>query len=164
MFESLGEKIANIGGTVKSGTANVIENTKRGVNNFSETVALKNKIENAKKSIKESYYTIGEKFYNENKDNTPAGYEQIFAEIAAANKTIAEAEAQIATIGDSVVCPNCGSRVNKENAFCTNCGHKMVENKTVELETKKCTSCGEDIPVDAAFCSRCGAKVENDGE
>ncbi len=163
MFESLGEKIVNLGSSVKSGTVTAFENTKRGVNNFSETVSLKNKIENARKNIKSSYGVIGEKFYNENKDNAPAGYEDAFNAIAMANKAIAEAEEQIAKLSDTVVCPSCGAKVNKENAFCSNCGFKMPEQQPeaeAKPEVKICASCGKEIPADAAFCNHCGTKVE----
>lgn len=163
MFENLGEKIANLGNTVAAGASNVIDNTKRGVNTFSENMALKKKIDTARESIKAAYFSIGEKYYNENKEAVPAGYEEIFAQIEAANKTIAEAEEDMKQLNEGVTCPQCGAKVKKGFAFCTNCGCKMEEKKA-ESNMVECPNCHKQIPNTSAFCNYCGTKIEKEPE
>lgn len=55
-------------------------------------------------------------------------------------------------IGDKkIVCPNCGTELDKGVKFCFNCGTKVSEKK-------KCPVCGFENPAEAKFCSSCGAK------
>ena len=160
MFENLGEKIANLGNTVAAGASNVIDNTKRGVNTFSENMALKKKIDAAKDSIKLAYSAIGEKYYNENKEAVPAGYEEFFEQIATANKNIAEAEEEIRQLNEAKTCPKCGAKVKKGFAFCTNCGFKVEEEKKPESGMTECPNCHKMVPDTSAFCNYCGTKLE----
>lgn len=125
MFENLGEKMTNIGNTVKEGASNVIDNTKKGMNNLSETITQRKKIEDAKSEIKSMYLLIGEKFYCEHKDSAPAGYEEDIARINSANSAIAEAEEEIRKISGVKYCPQCGTKCKMEFVFCTSCGYKF---------------------------------------
>ncbi len=158
MLENLGERIANLGNSVASGASNIMENTKRGVSTFSENVAQKNKIEAARTDLKNAYQVIGEKFYNENRENVPSGYEAAFAKIETSIQDIADAEEEIRRINGVEVCPGCGTNVKREFAFCTNCGHKMIQPKPQEENRIHCRACGKMLAAASAFCFYCGEK------
>lgn len=168
MFESLGEKIANLGNTVAAGASNVVDNTKKGINNFSENMALKKKIEAAKENKNAAFNAIGERFYDENKNAVPAGYEEMFAKVEEYNKIIADTEEEIRQINEGVTCPECGAKVKKGFAFCTNCGHNMAEEKKPESKADgdmiECPNCHKSVPATSAFCIYCGTKLEKPAE
>jgi DNA-directed RNA polymerase subunit RPC12/RpoP len=164
MFENLGEKIANLGNTVAAGASNVVDNTKKGINTFSENMALKKKIETAKENKNAAFNSIGERFYNENKDAVPAGYEEIFAQVDGYNKTIADTEEEIRQLNEGVTCPKCGAKVKKGFAFCTNCGCKMGDEKKPENNMVECPNCHKSVPATSAFCNYCGTKLEKPAE
>ena len=161
MFENLGQKIADLGNTVAAGASNVMDNTKRNFNNFSENLSLKNKIENAKKEIYNTYASIGEKYFMENRSNIPEGYEELFARIEENERLIAQAEEELRALNAEKICPQCGASVKKEFNFCTVCGSKLE--KPVEPENtaqKICPNCGNNTQADAAFCNMCGSKLD----
>jgi len=49
---------------------------------------------------------------------------------------------------------NCGSKIGKEDNFCTKCGAKIVK------EDNFCPKCGFKIGKEDNFCSKCGAKID----
>ena len=48
------------------------------------------------------------------------------------------------------ICPDCGTVLPEEAKFCFHCGKKI---------TNKCPQCGEELPEGAKFCLNCGAKI-----
>lgn len=59
--------------------------------------------------------------------------------------------AKVEPIDDTkIVCPMCGSRVNK-GKFCLICGEPLQ---------KTCPSCGKELSSDAKFCFECGEKLQ----
>ena len=53
---------------------------------------------------------------------------------------------------EKLLCPSCGGAVNDGDAFCSNCGAKLIN----EL---KCSSCGSKVEKGDKFCSVCGNKL-----
>lgn len=51
-------------------------------------------------------------------------------------------------------CTNCGSLLDNDAVFCTECGTKLGPQK------KTCPSCGAEIDDDSLFCSACGQRVD----
>jgi len=49
-------------------------------------------------------------------------------------------------------CPNCGTKVDATDEFCSECGAKL---------TCSCPKCGTTVRVTAKFCSSCGANIAN---
>jgi len=56
-------------------------------------------------------------------------------------------------------CLHCGSKLDNDAVFCTNCGKKITDIVSKE-EIKFCMNCGNKLDADSAFCSNCGKKVE----
>ena len=65
-------------------------------------------------------------------------------------------------IPQSNVCPHCGASVNKGDAFCQNCGKKVDEvpaSIPEESVQKKCPRCGAPVNDGNAFCENCGMNL-----
>lgn len=50
-------------------------------------------------------------------------------------------------------CPECGSGISADDAFCRECGHDLAA-------SSECPGCGRDIEAADKFCRRCGAKLK----
>lgn len=60
------------------------------------------------------------------------------------------------------VCPHCGALVNDGDIFCQNCGKKIGEvpsSVPAELTRKTCPHCGAVVNDGYVFCENCGKKV-----
>ena len=69
-------------------------------------------------------------------------------------------------ISQSNVCPHCGASVNKGDAFCQNCGKKVDEvpsSTPAESTQKKCSHCGASVNDGDTFCENCGKKLIEEG-
>ncbi len=60
--------------------------------------------------------------------------------------------------GKKVICPNCGTLNEPEEAFCVNCGLKLV----LEEPKKYCPNCGSENSADNVFCAKCRFAFEGD--
>lgn len=65
--------------------------------------------------------------------------------------TIRQTYLESSVNGKKLICSNCGTLNNPEEAFCVNCGLIIV----VDAPKKYCPNCGAENPVDSSFCSRC---------
>ena len=148
MFEKLEEKLSQLKNSIKSSTTN-----------FTENINLNSKIDDAKKEIAGCYGDIGEKFYSENKDAVPEGYEEYFTKIGAAFARIDESAALLKKNAGIRECPNCGADVGKGYRFCIHCGTKMPEEEVPVSDKVICEKCGVEAEEGAAFCINCGAKL-----
>lgn len=102
------------------------------------------------------YQTLGEVVYNDSADEE---IEAIKIEISETKKNILELEKILLASRNTVKCPQCGQKLNKNAAFCYVCGAEVPkEPKPV------CFKCGAELIDGAAFCYKCGAKVEDKTE
>ena len=144
MFEKLNETLAAIGDKAS---------------NIAEKNSLNLKIDAQKKIIAEAYGEIGEKFYVDNKDSVPAGYEEMFAKAATAYAVIEEHAARLKVLAGIRTCPSCGADVDKNFRFCVNCGEKMPEEEVEDDGKLVCDKCGAQAEEGAVFCTNCGNKI-----
>jgi hypothetical protein len=63
------------------------------------------------------------------------------------------AAAPAATPGPALRCPTHGPRPERDAAYCSACGRKLLGGSSV------CARCGSALPPDARFCARCGMSV-----
>lgn len=54
---------------------------------------------------------------------------------------------------NTVECPNCKTKNEKEAKFCSECGIKLRAQKVI------CPNCGAELAESAKFCSECGTKI-----
>ena len=149
MFEKLEEKLTMLGNSMKSGASN-----------FTENINLNAKIDDSKKKIATLYGEIGEKFYLENKDSVPKGYEEKFEKVSGYFKDIDDAADQIKKLAGIRICPTCGADVAKGYRFCIACGTRVPEEEKPEEKTAPvCEKCGAEAEEGAVYCINCGAKL-----
>jgi len=57
-------------------------------------------------------------------------------------------------------CTHCGTELNDDAVFCTNCGKAVGNSSNSEPKIKYCTNCGSELKEGADYCLNCGCKVE----
>ena len=149
VFDNIGNKLSDIGGSIKQGATT-----------FTETMQHNSNIERAKKDLKDIYTELGEKFFNDNKENVPEQYKDIFARIIEIECYIEATKQAMRELTGTRVCPNCKSEVQKGQLFCTVCGTK-IEDAAPKTAVVYCKNCGQEIRPGFRFCTRCGTKVED---
>ncbi len=137
----------------------LVNSVKAGASNTWDSIGLKSKIESAKKDIAKIYGDIGEKFYTENKDNIPEGYEESFELVKEKFDLVNGYLDQVKKIAGIRTCPECGADVSKDYRYCTTCGAKMPEEKAPAKVKYVCPECGTEGEEGAVFCTNCGAKI-----
>jgi membrane protease subunit (stomatin/prohibitin family) len=63
-----------------------------------------------------------------------------------------------ATEGPKKKCPECGSMLDQNAKFCSNCGFKFL------TESQTCPKCNSAIEANAKFCQNCGEKISAGGD
>ncbi len=149
VFDNIGNKLSNIGGSIKQGATT-----------FTETMQYNSNIERAKKDMKDVYTELGERFFNDNKENVPEQYRDIFARIIEIECYIEATKQAMRELTGARECPNCKAEVQKGQLFCTVCGTR-IEDPAPQTGAVYCKNCGQEIQPGFRFCTRCGAKVED---
>ena len=106
--------------------------------------------------LNKQYQALGEAVYCE------ASEEEIGiikAEISDVKQNISDVEKILAVSKNTIKCPQCGQKLNKNVSFCYTCGAAVPKEPT-----PKCTNCGSELVNDAAFCYKCGAKIKKSAE
>lgn len=57
-------------------------------------------------------------------------------------------------------CVHCGTELNDDAIFCTNCGEHVGNASEAAPKIKYCTNCGSELKEGADYCLNCGCKVE----
>jgi DNA-directed RNA polymerase subunit RPC12/RpoP len=158
LFDNLGKKVGNFAQTAAKKSSELVETTKINYNINSE-----------EDKIKDLFCEIGKSLYAKFSENQIQGgdYAEQFAAIAQHEANIKNLREKIYEIKNIVVCPSCGSEVERTNTFCNKCGAKIqvvqteAPPKAANQETeKKCPNCSEKIDDNTVFCSNCGTKVK----
>lgn len=151
LFDSMKTKISAAG-----------QSTVQKAKDLTEITKLHSAISGAEEQIRELYTNLGYEVYRAYYEKPlPEVAEQI-QQITDLHQKIEDYKAQIDTINAVKTCPQCGSKVAKEMAFCGTCGSKLpVEEIVPEVEEKPafCGACGAPIAADTVFCTNCGNKV-----
>lgn len=103
---------------------------------------------------------IGRAYYMQKKDAPEPGFEQMFGDMAAAEKQIEQMQTRIKFLNGIVVCSNCKADNSVNSAFCAACGSRLPHTFTAD-GANRCTRCGSIINPGQLFCGNCGQKVEN---
>lgn len=126
---------------------------------LSSVTRLNAQIGDAERKINDLYYKLGFEVYKAYRENPlEAGAVQI-GEINYLHKVIADCKAQIATINQANLCPNCGAKISKNMLFCSGCGYKLPVVEVEEPAKPCCPACGTEITEDSAFCGNCGHRL-----
>ena len=55
-------------------------------------------------------------------------------------------------------CSNCGAEINNDSMFCPECGHRVEKE---QIQVSFCSECGTKLEQETAFCPECGAKLSD---
>lgn len=150
-FEQLGKRITDAG-------QGVAQQTK----NFADVTRLNSEISDKEKQIIQLYQSIGQRYYEQNKEAPAPEHQPDVAAIQALFAEIAQRKEEIKQIKGVVKCPNCGADVPAQAQFCNSCGAKMEPAQPAEVpagEVQTCPACGAVLGKDNMFCTHCGAKL-----
>ncbi len=102
-------------------------------------VRVRAKISSVESEIKNQYNAIGKKVYEDAQESDRIRFADYFAAIKDRFDQISELEKELAALDKSVVCPNCGAKVGKDDSFCPKCGTNIenIKQETIAAETVK---------------------------
>ena len=120
---------------------------------------LKDQIAEKQKEIQAIFTELGEAFYKQHKDDEISEFHTLCQEISSRYKMIDQMNGEILelTMKDAKICPNCGTKNEKDSLFCGECGCKLPDENS-------CPSCGAPIMEGDRFCRNCGSKIEHRNE
>ena len=99
---------------------------------------LKMKMNENKSKINDLYEEIGKKVYQKHVANEEVNVKEDIKEecekIDVLSHEIEECQKEIWDLSDNKQCPNCKSKISKDDTFCPNCGTKQEEEKVHEVE------------------------------
>ena len=126
--------------------------------NMEEQVnTLKEQIEKNKEEIQSQYTDLGIAYYRIHGNDETAEFQNICQEIASKYRAIEQMKQEILNLTlteeNAKICPECGSKNEKDSVFCGECGCKLPEENV-------CPNCGAQVDEGAKFCIYCGTKVE----
>jgi hypothetical protein len=116
-----------------------------------ELSKLRISLSGLRSDLNKQFLALGEAVYNNESEEEIA---QIRSAIDETKLNIDEVEAILASVRNTVVCVNCGEKLQKNAQYCYICG------TPVPTEKKVCPECGEEIAGSGKFCSNCGKAVE----
>jgi hypothetical protein len=113
----------DISSKVKAFSKTTIEEVQK----LNEIRQLKGKINDNKKQIRQLYLEIGQKVYEQYKEDALNGYEKEIETITEKLTQIDELKHQVRDVRGVVLCPCCHTEVPATEKYCSNCGIKMPE-------------------------------------
>lgn len=141
-----------------------VSKTTREVSDGVKVLADKNRIRKdlatIESELRNRYRDIGQKFYDENKDNIPEAYAELFDSIVTLSNNLAAKQHELDAIDGTITCAACGKQLPKDTKFCSGCGATVVRPEVDAPRAAVCQNCGVAVAPDAAFCASCGNKVE----
>lgn len=87
---------------------------------------LKSQVAAEKTKINEAYARIGQIYYEDNQDNQDIRFENDYAMIRRGMAKIEALEEEICQLEGNRICAECGSKVERDAAFCGKCGAPMT--------------------------------------
>ena len=103
--------------------------------------------------LNKQYQALGEAVYCGASEEE---VEAIKTEITEIKQNIFDVEKILAASRNTLKCPHCGQKLNKNASFCYTCGAAVPKEPA-----SKCAKCGSELVSGAAFCYKCGAKAED---
>lgn len=91
----------------------------------STVLSLKNRIHQEEEKLATLYRSIGEKYFNEHKNNTEDAFMDDLESIKAALAGIETLKQQINEAKGVRYCTSCGAEIKDGDAFCNKCGSKV---------------------------------------
>lgn len=93
--------------------------------NVTDITKAKYELSTKESELKDKYRLIGERFFEEHKDDHDEKYDEVFAEIERLKDEIEEINDKIVGLKGSKLCPSCGAEVSEGANFCGKCGASL---------------------------------------
>ncbi len=84
--------------------------------------------------IRGIYTQIGERFYTAHRDDAGEEYADLFGEVKACEKRMADHKAEVLLANGLILCPRCGAEIYYKSIFCNFCGIRIVPEEKPEPE------------------------------
>lgn len=147
-------------GGMKERISQAGQTTVQKAKDLSEITRLNSEISAAENQINTLYGRIGYEIYRAYRDDPQPETADLVQQVTELHQKIEDCKEQIKAINAANTCPQCGAKISKGMAFCSNCGCKLPtgpQPRPEELAT--CDSCGAPIMPGSAFCTSCGKKL-----
>lgn len=122
---------------------------------------IKEQIEEEQKEIRENFTKLGNVYYERHLEDEEAEFSELCKKISMQYAEIEQMNQKIKLLTlpeeEAVICPNCGSKNEKDSLFCGECGYKLPKEHT-------CPECGAEVEEGDRFCRSCGHKLEVEEE
>ena len=149
-------------------TASVSKTAKQ-VSGSAKVLADKNRIRRdlaaMENELRNRFRDIGEKFYQETRENPDPAYQELFDAISELQNNLVMKQHELESLDGMVTCTECGRAMAKDAKFCPNCGATapVYEPPVMHPENAAsvCPVCGASLAPDAMFCASCGNKIEH---
>lgn len=147
----------NIASTVSKATREVSD----GVKVAADKNRIRKDISSIENEMRNRYRDIGLKFFEENRENVPADYVELFEGIIALRENLAAKQKELEAIDGTMTCTGCGKSLAKDTKFCPYCGTTAPVPEAVPAPAAAavCPACGAPLASDALFCAACGNKL-----
>lgn len=128
---------------------------------FGGTVSLNSQIKESENNLNKLYQLLGQRYYQEYKEESCARYEQVTQQIAQIQEKIAGDREQLRALKGLKICKNCGTEIDMQALHCPMCGTAAeVPASAFEPETVCCPGCGAQVVPGTKFCGKCGTKLD----
>ena len=158
------DKVKEAAGSAAAAVSEGAKNASSKVNDFTEKSKLNKEIKAEETKINNFYIEMGKKIFEENAQ-APAGFEEQFAGIKAAQEKISSLNEQLIAVDGFINCEKCGAKIKPDQPFCQCCGAKVevpaASAAPAAVNTVSCPSCGKVVPAGQPFCDGCGTKLES---
>ena len=130
-----------VGDVITSTGKDVVKKAK----DIAEAANLKSQISCPERIIDEAYVEIGKAYYEVHKDEENHLYMEQCATISDAMEKISQLNDELVRLKGSRICPKCGTEIDENALFCSNCGTKLeaVKKETEEAEGSEEEATGE---------------------
>lgn len=87
-----------------------------------DVLQLKAQVGSERAKLRDLYATIGKAYFEQHRDKAKTKYGPVCAQIQSALDKIADMEAKISKMENTVTCSACGAVLGKDAVYCSKCG------------------------------------------
>ena len=116
---------------------------------------LQERIAAKREQLSGLYSHLGKKYYESHRHDMEQEFQADVENISAGENELARLENRLKKLREGLICPSCGSELDKDDRFCPSCGRKIFRNSSEDASTA-CPRCGSPVSAGQRFCVKCG--------